>query len=222
MKEMKNLSNKAMICGFYGIDSYDIIHYLSRIFKNLNKKVLLVDQSCNKALFESISKPENLKGNSLVSYRDIDYMNEYEDNQASNYDYIFIDFGLNDKDKTIICDKLFLLTDLQVHNVNYIKRIYRVSNIKSKVIIIRNAIKCKIKPEFILSQMGRTIHNSSYVIYEDFLDQESKIKCQYNDKIIFNRLSPMFKSSLKKIVIDEFKYNKKDIKKAYRLAARGA
>ena len=186
MKEMKNLSNKAMICGFYGIDSYDIIHYLSRIFKNLNKKVLLVDKSCNKALFESISKPENLKGNSLVSYRDIDYMNEYEDNQASNYDYIFIDFGLNDKDKTIICDKLFLLTDLQVHNVNYIKR------------------------------MGRTIHNSSYVIYEDFLDQESKIKCQYNDKIIFNRLSPMFKSSLNKIVIDEFKYNKKDIKKAYR------
>lgn len=222
MKEMKNLSNRAMICGFYGIDSYDIIHYLSRIFKNLNKKILLVDKSCNKALFESISKPENLQGNSIVSYRDIDYMNEYDDNQASNYDYIFIDFGLNDKDKTITCDKLFLLTDLQVHNVNYIKRIYRVSDIKSKVIIIRNAIKCKIKPEFILSQMGRTIHNSSYVIYEDFLDQESKIKCQYNDKIIFNRLSPMFKSSLKKIVIDEFKYNKKDIKKAYRLAARGA
>ncbi|BCN32417.1 hypothetical protein [Anaeromicropila herbilytica] len=217
------MSNRAHIMGFVGCVSYDIIHYLSRILCNMNKKVVLFDCSNNNALTNSISRPLELTESSIISYRDVDFSSNYQNELLNQYDYALIDFGINyNHDKIKSCDNLFLVTDLQLHHAINLRELYLSSSKQNVKIIIRDVIKCKIKPDYITKLIGANLFEEQYyVIYYDAMDTEYMLSCQYDNEFSFKKLSSIFKDMLYRILIDQCSLDRKEVTAALKIAEKG-
>ena len=221
------MSNEIKVIGFLGVDKYDMIHYISRILKNLSYKVLLVDYSESKALKNSIPIPSGLDSSTnIVEYRSVDFSNELKPDAdtINRYNYILIDFGFQTSHYELKnCTDIVFVTDLQQHNAN------RLLNFKipiiHKYLIIREVIKSKITADYVtqLLEPLKVIKGNHYIISQDTIDSRIMIECQYNNKFKFNRISNPFKDLLFDFIslITAETNTEKEIKKAYKKAERG-
>ena len=110
------------VSGFVGTNSYDLIHYLSRVSRALKKRCLLIDCSDNLALSYTIRNPIVPAG-SIVDYRGVDFIGHPSSlSLVDSYDYVFIDFGFSLDDEFIDeSDGIFVVTDHQLQNVMQLK-----------------------------------------------------------------------------------------------------
>lgn len=230
-----NMSNSAKVIGFVGIEQFDIILYLSRVLKNLNKKVMLLDLADNKKLSICIPYPDQLlaknKNNSLIiDYSGIDIIiNNEGRNKISNfvnqYDFILIDFGFDLKNKEILlCDELFLVTDLDKTNSNRFNNT-QFDHIQNKYLIFREVVDCKITPFYVLEEHIPNLHiDREYcsILYQDYIDTKMKLNWQYDEDVRFKKLSRHYKNWIKDTVTYISGLTRKDIEKAYKAAERGA
>jgi hypothetical protein len=217
---------EARIIGFVGSDKYELILYLSRILYHLNKKVLLVDYAENEALLQSITIPETLKeNNNYISYRGIDFIQGkyFTWKMKQEYDYILMDFGyLLAHEGMLRCSKVIFVTDLQLHNLKRIKNMEYVED-EDKCLVIKDVFQCKIKPEYIISQIGFPVKKDNiFILYQDSVDLKSKVSCQYDHKFAFTKLSKPTRCFLKdftRMIANHFE--EKEINLAYKKAERG-
>ncbi|SHJ79016.1 hypothetical protein SAMN02745136_00865 [Anaerocolumna jejuensis DSM 15929] len=72
------MPNKAASIGFAGTESYDLILYLAVMLTALDKKVLLVDNSCHKALSCCIPVSDITGREKVVHYKGLDIRREKE------------------------------------------------------------------------------------------------------------------------------------------------
>ena len=116
------------ILGFFGVDKYDIILYLSRILYTLNKKILLLDCSENRALTYSIPMPNQIlceeRDCYIVNYRGIDCASnsfisqELMEKYKQEYDVILMDFGFQENHELVEnCTHIVLVLDQKLHNL---------------------------------------------------------------------------------------------------------
>jgi hypothetical protein len=214
------------VIGFIGSEKYELILYLSRILYHLNKKVLLVDYSESKALYQCIPIPDLLhKEKNGIDYRGVDFIQGqyYSNNLRKNYDVILMDFDFGSQDEIILqCNKLFFVTDLQLHNVNRLNPIHYI-HIKEKYLVIKDVFQCKIKPEYILGQFDEVIQKENvYILYLDTLDLKYKLQCQYNSIFQFNKLSAPAKYFLNEVIkMMDGNIGNKQLKYAFQKAERG-
>ncbi|MDF2473833.1 MAG: hypothetical protein K0R21_1615 [Anaerocolumna sp.] len=212
--------------GFVGSDKYELILYLSRILYHLGKKVLLVDYAENEALLQSITVPETLKEDtSYIDYRGIDFIQGkyFRFKMKQEYDYILMDFGyIMDNEGMLRCSKVIFVTDLQLHNLKRIKNIEYVEN-EDKCLVIKDVFQCKIKPEYIINQIGFPIDkNQIFILYQDSVDLKYKVSSQYDHKFTFHKLSKPTQCFLKDITkMMDNQLEEKDINLAYKKAERG-
>lgn len=217
---------EANVIGFIGSDKYELILYLSRILFHLGKKVLLVDYSESEALYQCIPIPEILCENDVnIDYRGIDFIQGqyFNLNKQQQYDVILMDLGFGDERKSLPqCTKIMYVTDLQLHNVRRIKNLVYAEDI-DKYLIIKDVFQCKIKPEFILTQLDEEIDMGHvYILYQDTLDSKYKIQSQYNLKFSFGKLSRPTKFFLKDFTRQlNNNLDEKRLNNAYRKAERG-
>lgn len=223
------------VIGFIGIEQFDIILYLSRVLKNLNKKILLFDLSENFKLSACIPFPDQLLAidNSdckVIDYSGVDIIMKGEGSKKissfikQEYDYILIDFGFDLKNKEIIkCNELFLVTDFNKTNISKLNN-YLFDSIKNKFLIFRDVVDGKITPIYVLEEHLPNLRiekNQCSTLYQDYLDTKMKISWQYDDNIRFKKLSIHFKNWIKDTVAYLSNSTKKEIEKAYKAAERG-
>jgi hypothetical protein len=214
------------VIGFAGCDNYELILYLSRILYHLGKRVLLIDYSETEALYQCIPIPESLRGsNCCINYRGVDFIQGhfFLPEMSSQYDIIFMDLGFQMHEIIIPkCTKLFYVTDLQLQNINRIKNLKYPENV-DKYLIIKDVFQCKIKPEYIISQLGTVIDQKKvYILFQDALDQKYKVQSQYNYFFRFDKLSGSVSYFLKDSIRQlDNRHNEKDINYAYKKAGRG-
>ena len=225
------------VIGFVGIDKYEIVLYLSQIIKNLGRSVLISDSSVYGALDDSISYVKEKSSNEIINYMGINYINTIREEKVSyncqevlnleenkeKYDFILIDFGFDvSADIYNLCDSAFIVTDMQKHNIR------RAGSLADKInipysIIIKDMIKCKISSDYLAKSIQRS-HPAQmvYTVYKDTLDEEYKLKCQYNTRIGFKKLSKDFRNMLIAIVKScNGDIEEKTITKALRMAESG-
>jgi len=214
------------VIGFIGSDKYELILYLSRILFHLGKKVLLVDYAESEALYQCISIPGMLREESgYIDYRGIDFIQGqyFVPNMRQQYDVVLIDLGFNDENKALSqCTKVVYITDLQLHNVRRIKSLDYLRDI-DKYLVIKDVFQCRIKPEYILEQLGQVIDKSHvYILYQDAFDLKYKVQSQYNHRFSFGKLSRPTKFFLKEITKQmDNNLDEKRLNNAYRKAERG-
>lgn len=221
----KTDNKKAFTIGFLGIDSYDIIHYLSRILCKMEKKVLLVDCSNTHGLTNSVPGPDELDKTTVIHYRNVDFTASYKKEQLEQYDVIFFDFTDNVTHHLIdLCEDLYLVTDQQRHNISKVKQIYDDTTTEQYVtVIIRNVVKCKIGMKYLLNLIGFDASDEHYYVLDaDVIDQELMLLCQYDNVFSFKKISNGFKKMLISILVENMKLEEKEVKLALKKAEKGA
>ncbi|MDF2942794.1 MAG: hypothetical protein K0S01_1652 [Herbinix sp.] len=222
------------IVAFVGIDKQEYILYLSRILYLLGKKVLMVDCSETGALTASIPTPVGTI-NSIIENRGVMFLDARSLNKDNSlcweevstdevYNYILIDYGYNTHAEGLNdCDQLVIVTDQQAHNIGRLSIPAHLKD-KDKILIITNVVACKITPQFITNELklNHLVTKKVYVVNQDELDMECKIKCQYEGIFRFIKLSTQLKSVLKGLIMELLpELQKKILKEAYKKAERG-
>lgn len=201
MRKMRlNMLSKKI--GFLGINSYDMIAYLTRILVKLetikNGNIACIDATLDKSLVGSIPNIEGYEH--VIDYRGIDYLldDKISKIKQEEYQYIFYDFGKNKHHKQLNeCGVLYLVTDLQKQNIEFFQNL----NIDLRIslyVIIRDVVPGKINEKYVIHQMqqyGNSILKS-YIIKFDYIDYSNKLIMQHNNIFKFNRLSNSYKDVL--------------------------
>lgn len=228
------MDRNCQLIGFLGIDKYEYILYLSRVLYHLGKKVLMVDCSETGALASSISRP-NVKLNSEIEYHGVMFFDQHKskDNPYSwsevimggkEYDYVLIDYGFGGNAKELAkCSQLVIVTDQQAHNIHRLRTPEELNNC-GKCIIIKNYVKSRITPSYILSELmlEDLSANQIYIADQDELDLKCKINCQYEGSFHFRKLSTQTKSIIKGLIIKICSdISKKQMKEACKKVERG-
>ena len=234
--------------GFLGGDKYDILLYLSKILNRLNKKVLLVDYSENRALTYSIPSvlleqpiytvyknsnkayEEAVRNTESISYQEIDFLFEpkYEELEAleEQYDVILIDFGYQVFSKFLSrCEEIFLCLDPKLHHIIQLKPLAKIStDFKDHIhLIFRQVYDCKINVSFVCEELGMEFPKDHiYTYYEETLDMKYCIDSQYNHVYHFMKISKGLKECLMYLIRTMYPdLSYRDLKSAYRIARTG-
>lgn len=208
--------------GLLGSDKSEIIHYFSRVLKNLGKKVLLVDWSETKALHYSISYPMALSiEDAVIDYRGVFYTNKKEITKTEqNYDYIIADFGYELNHPEIKkCNELWIVTDPQIHHVKHLLSL-ELPKEMNRTLVIKDLVRGKIGKSYILNELKNleVTDKNTYVLYFDEDDYKTAVDCQYNQVIRFDKVGREILDFFEDILSD---YSEKEVKKAFKRAAKG-
>jgi hypothetical protein len=207
--------------GFIGIDKYDLVLYLSRILAKCNKKVLIIDNSESLALSYCISVPSSLNPKcNIISCKEMDYIQDGDlANYENDYDYILIDYGFRNNHRDIkYCQKLFLVTDTQQHNIdklNYLKMC------PEEIYIIVKNMMGRLKKENIIVSLGFSVKESFSLEFDEF-DYRKMINMQYEGNVWLKKLSASYLFLLERIIVDILKEDSKLFVQAYKNLKRGA
>jgi len=229
------MDRNCSVMGFLGVDKYEYIMYLSRVLYHLGKNVLMVDCSESGALASCFLCPEGIK-NEIMEYRgvrfldgrnsmDIDTFMDSKNMPAANkYDSILIDYGFHvDEQGLKNCDHLVYVTDQQAHNI---RRVSKFIHLKDKQVnlIIKNLVNSRITPKYIISEINlkHISTKQTYVVYQDELDTNCRMNCQYDGVFRFVKLSSQSKNVIKGLLVELLpSITKRELKEAYKKAERG-
>lgn len=207
--------------GFIGADTLDIMHYLSRVLVNLGKTVLLLDLSEDGALNGSVPIPVGMDARvEAIDYRGVEFMRGRTKSTGA-HDYTLIDLGYRTAhEEARLCSALFYVTDLQTHNV---ERINVPPASERSYLILRDTMRCKISPEFIVRYLDRLqpVPERTFLLPLDKVDRKSAILCAWDSIFRFNDVSGHMRDMLYIILTDTLGLPENEVRKAYRKAERG-
>jgi hypothetical protein len=216
------------VIGFYGIENYEIILYLSRILDSIGRKVLMIDYSSLTDLKSCIPIPIGIYVETdIVTYSGIDYTKKFIDQDLiDNYDDILIYFGFNFIESVNkYCTRIVYVTDQQKHNID---RLALITETDTKIdlpksLLIKDVVDCKITREYIIERLQKNIKKEDvFVFLQDEIDKKIKIILQYNTSFAFQKISNTVKEYLRNMVRNMCPgIAEKELKAAYKIAERG-
>jgi hypothetical protein len=213
---------RSKMIGFVGIEKYEIIHYLSRILFHLQQKVLLLDQSSERALACSI--PVLYPGNKeIMDYNGVDVAEGLSTEAIGwlDYDYILVDLGFQVKHPLLaVCDEVYLVSDLQLHNIRNLSAL-SLEKHQERFLILKTFFANQINPRYIYEEMTPLMirEENSYALSLEEKDYENCLQCQYQNRISIKRISKGMKRMLCEMLSADF--TKVQIDRAFRMAERG-
>ncbi|SHO47036.1 hypothetical protein [Anaerocolumna xylanovorans] len=193
------MPSKAKRMGFAGTDSYDLIMYLAVLLIASDKKVLLVDNSLQKALSCCVPPVDMTSVKERKAcYRGLDIQKEtYMEVMGEEYDYVLADFGQEMNQKALkTCDTVFLVTDTRLHNMTGIE--YFRGAWDNTCLLIRDITE-GMEEKYIhkLLQEKGIQERRSYYFYFDETDREMAAMLQYYNSFSYKKLSPAIRYFLK-------------------------
>lgn len=204
--------------GFIGIESYDLIIYLALTMQALNASVLVIDNSddgsfaeCIPGLPETAScEPVDFHG--ITTVKDMYVL-------PDNYDYVIVYFGKNVTDLIGDLNEIYLVTDYQKHNVNFLKSIELFEG-NYPLLLVRDRVASKVTPESIRLELEELeIPSESMVALEDSpTDLNLKVMCQYHSLTGMSKVSESVKEFLRLALSED--YEESAIKAAFKVASR--
>lgn len=195
--------------GFIGTYKIDMLHYLSRILKALNKKVVIIDASKEQLLKTTLPTREDSEeftylGVDCISYAEKELCNL---NNLKGYDIALIDYGLNHEPTFSGIDYsiLFIVSDFERHHILSLKKMLTnfLNNNTNVVKIYRDVIDTKINKDYINHFLNIEEHAKVLAEYEFEFTQDDymcKLLCQYDDIFSFKKLSKKYKEMFADII----------------------
>ena len=193
------------IIGFGGLDVQDTILYLSRIFLQMGKRVLMADYSESRALYYSVPFiPGTDTCSELVEYRGTFFtcraMNR---NELAEFDVSMLFLGFSTGDKLGLCTHIIYTTDGER---NHIQRLAELPEHGKgyRQLVFRNAGGRRSKGYFTDcggKGSGMTVcEMPAYYCNDSIREKKLREQCQYQNKFGFRGLSRSYKNYLKATV----------------------
>lgn len=211
------------ISGFIGIESYDLLLYLSQTMKHLKCSVLLVDNSIDHSLAYTVPNFDEFSKLGIINYAGVDVAVGVSSEQLgkADYDYILIYFGFNQRAVELeLCDEVYVITDLQLHNIFRLDK-FHVAQDAYVFLVIRDKYSSKASPDLVLDSVkAYSIRPEDVMYIEDGPeDLNAKLMCQYNSRLSFKRVSKSICDFI--VAVLGIDFDKKDVLGAYKMASRG-
>lgn len=192
------------IIGFVGLDVQDTILYLSRVFYQMGKKLLMVDYSESQALYYSIPVIPGMDTyRSVIEYRGTYFTcGPVQLDECKEYDVIMIFFGFEARREMKYCSHLIYTTDGERNHMEKISNMYG-ADAEYRQLVYRNSGKNRevqgelwetMCPHHIVKEECR------YHCNDRAKDRELRVMCQYNEVFGFRGLSQNFCNYLKKTI----------------------
>lgn len=206
------------VLSFTGVECYDLILYIARVYKQLGKQVLIVDNSVSQSLSFCVPGLVDAKAGTPVDFGGITATKHIVAPPAS-FDFILIYTGKHSHEIMDYADRIFLVTDYQKHNIEQLLET-ELADDEEPVVIFRDRVTSKITPDTIMARFTSNGFNVQTIQYlEDTTeDLASKVLCQYNTFDQFKRVSSSVKDLIIKVVSEDF--DEKEVTKALKQAAR--
>ncbi|MCI7130095.1 MAG: hypothetical protein MSA09_06005 [Lachnospiraceae bacterium] len=214
--------------GFFGCESYDIQHYLSRVLCCLGKKVILLDGNRDGALKSSIPLPETFPEDEVFDYRGVDYAPVTADIDESYYDCVFFDLSqdmletMEPGDIGDLFHTFILVSDLQTHHMNQMIQFIKSNLIDtSRIFLIIRDLSGNRKKRMI-QRMTDLPADQIYYLQVDQTSERQRLSCQWNHVFSFRKIDVDLRSALQDILIKRCSIEEnKEFKTAYKRAERG-
>lgn len=209
--------------GFFGVECYDLMHYLGQVMVELGLRVLMLDKSDTKSL--SCTIPGEFIEKDYVTYLGIDFctamdLEEVATKADAVYDIILVDFGFQHADKDIKkCSEMYLVTDYQLHHIMRMKEL-QLSDEVFRLLVIRDRVSTKLSPDYVIEELqGLNLTQDVTLLLEDTLmDLETKLLCQYDSTFSFRHVSHGFKEFILQVLSIDF--DRRTVENAYKVASR--
>lgn len=212
---------------FIGTPCYDILIYLSILLKNLNKKVLVIDDSVDQEVMNCIEKPLDLEG--MIHYNQVDYLGGgmYSSELLKEYDIVLqlLSYSEIPEPKEEVQEAI-IVTDTKRKNMEGAKNVIMGSGC-SKQLIIRDILDKKLgRDYFAKAYLGKENGDSGVSkkdIYEvgfDEMDYCYRIRLEHEVFRRFYSLSADLKEILFQLASELGQMPMKRVKEAYRTSKR--
>lgn len=206
---------------FIGLESYDLMHYLSKILVKLDCSVLLIDESESKSLSYTISS-DCLENSVIYDYNGIDACSNLKsfDTIDSDYDYVLVDFGFNfDYNLIRKCEEVYLISDLQYQNLIKFGNL-ELDSMQARFLILREFV-AGMSDIFALECLKKLNISQDNIITltSDSSDLLMKYSCQYESGFKLSKVSSDIIEFLYRFL--EVDFSSKEIANAIRLVKKG-
>ncbi len=193
------------IIGFVGLDVQDTILYLSRIFFQMGKRVLMADYSESRALYYSVPViPGTDTCSELVEYRGTFFTTRAMGrNELAEYDVSLLFLGFSAGDRLGLCTHIIYTTDGER---NHIQRLAALSEHGKgyRQFVFRNAGGRRGRgrlADFGMKESGMAVcEESAYYCNDSIREKRLREQCQYQNRFCFRGLSRSYKDYLKATV----------------------
>lgn len=215
------------VIGFFGVENYEIILYLSRIMDRMKRKVLLIDYSTADDLTVCIPVPKGIYPDTdIITYFGVDFTRQPLDSELIEaYDVVLISFGFNYIEAAVEeCTHIVYAADQQKHNIIKLAALPDTQkNNVLKDLIIKDVVESKINQVYIMDKLQKSIKSENVFMFDqDEVDKKIKILAQHDTLYEFKKISSNVKDYLKYMVkIMCPGITDKDLKAAYKTAERG-
>ena len=176
------MSKMVKVFGFFGVEKFDIILYLTKVLEVFKKNVLVIDVAYEKSISSAIPNSDELP---VFNYNSADFISSDESLKylGDNYDFMFIDFGFNVNHPLVNkCDEIYFVTNMYINNT------YRILDAKladdqERFLIIRDVENYKAVPDVICSAFASLsiTKDTCFKLQENADDHYNKLDCMYND-----------------------------------------
>lgn len=206
------------VLSFTGVECYDLILYIARVYKQLDKQVLLVDNSTSQSLSHCVPGLVDVNAGTPVDFGGMT-ATKHIVAPPSNFDFVLIYTGKNAHEIMDYADEIFLVTDYQKHNVAQLLNT-ELAEDEEPAVIFRDRVTSKITPDTIMAKFTSCGFNvkTLYALEDTTEDLASKVLCQYNTFDQFRKVSPSIKDLIIKVISEDFE--EKEVTKALKQAAR--
>ena len=202
---------------FIGCECYDLILYLAKTLNALGASVLIIDNSDDRSLSTCIPTLDSVDLGQPVDYNNgITTVRGLED-VPNNFEYVLIYHGKDTLADLSQSNEVFLVTDYQKHNVEFLQQV-ELDDDNYPLLVIRDRVSSKITPASIQEKLSKfeVDPNDVLVIDDTNEDLQCKVLCQYNTHVGFQNVS----ASIKEFIYTALsEYDRKSIKGAIRLAS---
>ncbi|MBH1940631.1 hypothetical protein I5677_06995 [Mobilitalea sibirica] len=196
------------IIAYVGMDSFDVMLYLSRLLSVLGKKVLLIDHSETLSLTYSIPQPEGVSCKSdIIHYRGIEFTTMVvADEVIKEYDDVLIAYGYTRQFQDIhYCNRIIYVTNLYRYNHERLLKLRHKDYIGKSVVrslLVKDIISSFIDLEIISEKIDPLIHNNQIdYLFMDERDEISSLLCHHSYLPCLKKIT----GQMKKYLMNEVK-----------------
>lgn len=214
------------IVAYIGVNSFDIILYLSRILVALDHRVLLVDNSDTRELACSFPQIKGVDSDcNCITYQSVDFTTQAVTMELSDqYDDILIDFGFHQANMDIsLLTRVIYVVDMFDSNIRRITAVDNFRGVADRTLLIRDIIDSGISIDQIIVSVNVNIPRCNIsLLPRDDGDYYNSFLCQLTKAPHFTYISRRMKEYLFREIKNLYsELSDRQLKFVYHKARRG-
>lgn len=209
---------QSKVVGFFGSDSYDLVHFLARTLQTLGTKVLVIDYTEEQVMTMTLPTPVR---NDIVDYQGVAFASCTTDLTSQGFDYVFMYYGFCESG-TIFegIEEVYFVIDCQMQSIAKLKKL-DIHEEQFRGLIVRNTVPERDILNYVQLELNKFEfgEKNTYVVPFSKGDISAMLSVQYDSVYRFDTVSNQVLNFITDFCSLDFP--RKDVQAAIKIASKG-